>query len=64
MVTGLRPTDYIGRLKELDMLALEERRLQTNVHMVHKIMNGYSVYDANMVRECCHQCPACYAKRN
>jgi hypothetical protein len=43
MVTGLRPTDYIGRLKELGMLALEERRLQTNMHMVHKIMNGYSV---------------------
>ncbi len=33
--------DYIGRLKELDILTLEERKHQADMHMLHKIMKGY-----------------------
>jgi hypothetical protein len=41
VVTGLRAQDYIGRLKELDILTLEERKHQADMQMLHKIMKGY-----------------------
>jgi hypothetical protein len=45
MVTGLEQTDYHGRLRALGMLTLEERRHQSDMHMVYKIMEGHSGLD-------------------
>jgi hypothetical protein len=39
MVSGLRAESYEDRLKELEMDTLEERRLQADVAMVHRIMH-------------------------
>ena len=35
MVSGLAEQDYEGRLLELDMVTLEERRHQTDMAQVH-----------------------------
>jgi hypothetical protein len=40
MVSGLRSQDYIGRLKELNMTTLEERRHQADMLHMYKICTG------------------------
>ena len=40
MVSGLRSVDYEGRLKELNMTSLEERRPQADMQYVYKVLTG------------------------
>ncbi len=40
MVTGLASTSYEEKLAEVGLLKLEERRHQSDMHLLHKIMHG------------------------
>ena len=40
MVSGLKAADYEGRLKELGMFSLEERRHQADMLYVYKVLTG------------------------
>ena len=40
MVSGLRAKDYEGRLQELGLTTLEERRHQADMHLMYKILHG------------------------
>ncbi len=46
MVSGLTTKTYEDRLKELGMFTLEERRHQTDMIQVYKILNGHDRVDA------------------
>ncbi len=47
MVSGLDSRSYEARLKELGMLSLEERRHQTDMVQLYKIIHGYDSVDAS-----------------
>ena len=40
MVSGLKAADYEGRLKELGMISLEERRHQADMLYIYKVLTG------------------------
>ena len=40
MVSGLKSADYEGRLKELGITTLEERRHQADMLYVYKVLTG------------------------
>jgi ribonuclease P/MRP protein subunit RPP40 len=48
MVSGLKGRTYEERLEELNMVTLEERRHQTDMTQVYKIVNGLD----NVNKEC------------
>ncbi len=45
MVSGLKGTTYEEKLNELDMLTLEERRHQSDMVQVYKILHGHDRVD-------------------
>jgi hypothetical protein len=47
MVSGLRSPEYEERLKELEMMTLEERRHQSDMLQVFKILQGHDNVRAN-----------------
>ena len=47
MVSGLQERDYVGRLQELQLLTLTERRHQADMLMVYKIVNGIGGIELN-----------------
>jgi hypothetical protein len=49
MVSGLQDGDYEGRLRELGMTTLEERRHQSDMFQVYKILQGHDNVRAGSV---------------
>ncbi len=47
MVSGLKGTTYEDKLEELNMVTLEERRHQTDMTQVYKIVNGIDDVNKN-----------------
>ena len=45
MVAGMRATDYEGRLKELGLTTLSERRHQTDILQTYKVLTGKDATD-------------------
>ena len=50
MVKGLKATSYAGKLKELGMLSLEERRVRGDCIQVWKYLNGISPYSPGLLQ--------------
>jgi hypothetical protein len=46
MVLGLGDEEYRSRLTELGILTLEERRHQSDMHMIYKIKHGHRGLDS------------------
>jgi hypothetical protein len=47
MVSGLLATDYVSRLAELGLESLENRRKNTDIYTMHKLIHGYGDIDTD-----------------
>jgi hypothetical protein len=47
MITGLRSTEYEGKLAEIGLESLEARRRNTDLFTMHKLMHGVDDIDSS-----------------